>query len=425
MSNPSVSTEHTSVLAEGWSVVRRAAIALKWLVAGFGIALLAIGVIALAVVTALLCAVGVGLLLLPAMLDLVRRVAELERRRLRAVGHPVRMPYADPPRGARAAWQAIAHDPTTRRDLSWLATYAVVGFVVGAVAIQIVANGVQALTLPAWWHLVPRGEATLVNGFVAVTTWPGAWVAMAMGVIWLVLAVALSPVLLRAQTVTGRRWLPPDPAIDWSTRVAELTATRAAALDAHALELRRIERALHDGAQNKLVTVAVLAGAAQRSLENDPQRTAEILERVQTGAESALAELRSVVRSILPPVLEKSGLDGALSALAAQSPVPATVRVTAGRVPVSVEATAYFAVAEGLTNVAQHSGATHASVEVTMRGDVLQVRVEDDGHGGARVRDGSGLAGITRRAEAHDGTVTVSSPVGGPTILEVRLPCGS
>ena len=425
MSSPSGDEGRTSVLTDAWRAVRRSAIALKWLVAGFGIALLAIGVLALVALAALLCLVGIGLLLIPTILGLVRRVAELDRRRLRAVGHPVQMPYAELPRGIRAAWRSALHDPTTRRDLTWLATYAVVGFLTGAVVVQLVANGIQALTLPAWWHLVPNGDATLVNGFVPVTTWPGAWLAMAMGAIWLVIAVALNPILLRVQTAPGRRWLPPDPTLDWSTRVAELTATRAGALDAHAMELRRIERALHDGAQNKLVTVAILAGAAQRSLEHDPQRTAEILERVQAGAESALAELRSVVRSILPPVLENGGLDGALSALAAQSPVPATVSVSAGRVPASVETTAYFVVAEGLTNIARHSGATRASIGVTMHGEVLNVRIEDDGRGGATVHDGSGLAGIARRAEAHDGTLTVFSPAGGPTVLEVELPCGS
>ncbi|MFC6706941.1 sensor histidine kinase [Flexivirga alba] len=425
MSSPSVRADRTTVLTDAWRAVRRSAVAFKWLVTGLLIGLLAICVLAIVVLTGLLCIVGVGLLLIPAMLGLVRRVAELERRRLRVSGHPVQMPYDALPRGVREAWRTAVHDSTSRRDLKWLASYAVVGTFVGGVALQVVANAVQALTFPAWWRLVPSGDATLVNGLVSVSTWKGAWAAMAMGAVWLILAVALNPMLLRMQSAPGLRWLPPDPTLDWSTRVAELTATRAAALDAHALELRRIERALHDGAQNRLVTVAVLAGAAQRSMEHDPVRAAEILERVQSSAESALAELRSVVRSILPPVLENGGLDGALSALAAQSPVPARLSVTTGRLPASVETTAYFAVAEALTNVAKHSGATRASVVVTTQGEMLQVLVEDDGHGGAQVREGSGLAGIARRAEAHDGTLTVSSPAGGPTVVEVKLPCAS
>lgn len=168
-------------------------------------------------------------------------------------------------------------------------------------------------------------------------------------------------------------------------------------------------------------------GAGDRDDFTDTRTECElqILESVQTSAESALAELRAVVRSILPTVLENEGLDGALSALVAQSPVPATLRVRAGRAPVSVETTVYFAVAEALTNVARHSGASHAMVVLTHTGDRLHARVEDDGHGGAVVRDGSGLAGIARRAEAHDGTLRVWSPAGGPTVVEVELPCGS
>lgn len=425
MSSRSARADSASVLTDAWRVVRRSAIAFKWLVAGLLIGLVAFCVLALVILTAVLCIVGVGLFLIPTVLGLVRRVAELERRRLRAGGHAVQMPYDALPHGVREAWRTTVHDPTSRRDLKWLGSYAFVGTFVGVVAVQIVANGVQALVFPVWWRLVPSGDAAVVNGLITVTTWKGAWAAMAMGAVWLILAVALNPILSRIQSVSGLRWLPPDPTLDWSTRVAELTATRAAALDAHALELRRIERALHDGAQNRLVTVAVLSGAAQRALEQDPERAAEILEKLQTSAESALAELRSVVRSILPPVLENGGLDGALSALAAQSAVPTKLSVSTGRLPASVETAAYFAVAEALTNIAKHSGATHASVDVSMQGGVLHVLVEDDGRGGAQIHEDSGLAGIARRAEAHDGTLTVSSPVGGPTVLEVKLPCGS
>lgn len=425
MSGPPEAADRPSLLADGARAVHRALLAVKWLTVGLGIALIALGTLVVVVLTVVLCIVGVGILLLPVVFGLVRKVAELERRRLQAIGRAVDLPYDERPAGPRAVWRSLRDDPTSRRDLLWLAAYALVGFVTGLIALQLVVNGVQSVTLPAWWWLLPSGEATVVNGFVPVTTWPAAWMTSVMGIVWLALAVALSPFLLRAQTAPGRRWLPPDPSLDLSSRVAELTATRAAALDAHALELRRIERALHDGAQNKLVSVAVLAGAAQRALEHEPQRAAEILERVQTSAESALAELRAVVRSILPAVLENDGLDGALSALVAQSPVPATLSVTAGHAPVSVETTVYFAVAEALTNIARHSGATHAAVVLSRVGDLLRVRVEDDGHGGAAVGHGSGLAGIARRAEAHDGTLTVSSPVGGPTVVEVELPCGS
>ena len=133
-----------------------------------------------------------------------------------------------------------------------------------------------------------------------------------------------------------------------------------------------------------------------------------------------------MVRSILPPVIEDRGLEGALSGLAANCPVPTVLDVSVpGRCAASVEATAYFVVAEGLTNVAKHSGADHATVRLRRRDERLTVEIEDDGHGGADEGGGSGLVGLRRRGEAHDGSVTMSSPAGGPTILKVELPCGS
>jgi signal transduction histidine kinase len=232
--------------------------------------------------------------------------------------------------------------------------------------------------------------------------------------------------MARLQDGAARRVLGLPPGGDLALRVARLTATRAAALDAHVTELRRIERSLHDGTQNRLVAVSVLLGAARRSVARDPAGAGELLDRAQTAAEEALAELRAVVRGILPPVLEDRGLAGALGGLAATSPVPCTVEVdVAVRCPASVEATAWFVVAEALTNVARHSGARSAAVVVRRAGDRLLVRVGDDGTGGADEGAGSGLTGVRRRVEAHDGTLAVTSPPGGPTTVEVELPCGS
>lgn len=207
-------------------------------------------------------------------------------------------------------------------------------------------------------------------------------------------------------------------------RIARLTATRAAALDAHATELRRIERSLHDGTQNRLVAVNVMLGGARRALASDPRTADAMLGRAQDAAEAALVELRAVVRSILPPVLTDRGLPAALTALAATCPVDCRVDADVpGRYAVSVAASAYFMVAEALTNVAKHSQARHATVVLRRRGDVLWLEVTDDGRGGADER-GSGLDGIRRRVEAHDGTFTLASPAGGPTTLTASLPCG-
>lgn len=232
--------------------------------------------------------------------------------------------------------------------------------------------------------------------------------------------------MARLQARPGRRLLAAGPETDLSLRVAELTATRAAALDAHATELRRIERSLHDGTQNRLVSVTILLGAARRMVARDPADADELLERAHSAAEQALAELRTVARGILPPVLADRGLTGALSGLAANCAVPCRIDVDVPeRCAASVEATAYFVVAEALTNIAKHSGADHATVTARSRGGRLHLCVEDDGRGGADEGGGSGLTGIRRRIAAHDGNLSLTSPSGGPTTLEVDLPCGS
>jgi len=231
--------------------------------------------------------------------------------------------------------------------------------------------------------------------------------------------------MARLQANPGRRLLSAGPDADLSLRVAELTATRAAALDAHATELRRIERSLHDGTQNRIVTVTVLLGAARRMVARDPAGADELLERAQSAAEQALAELRTVSRSILPPVLADRGLAGALTGLAAESAVPCTVDVEVPRrCAASVEATAYFVAAEALTNIAKHSGASRATITVRAPGARLLLRITDDGRGGADEHAGSGLTGIRHRLAAHDGTLHLTSPPGGPTVLEADLPCG-
>jgi signal transduction histidine kinase len=176
--------------------------------------------------------------------------------------------------------------------------------------------------------------------------------------------------------------------------------------------------------------VNVLIGAARRALTRDPDRAAEVLDRAQDAVESALAELRSVVRGILPPVLDDRGLDGALAGLANGCGVPCTVEVDVpGRCAASVEATAYFVVAEALTNVAKHSGARMAAVTVRREGGRLLLTIADDGRGGARednaLERGSGIGGIRRRIEAYDGRFELTSPPGGPTTIQVELPCGS
>lgn len=398
----------------------RTLLRLEQLAGGLGTTLLALLVLVLCALVTLLCAVGVGLVLVPSALALVRALADRERVRLGRWGPQV--PGPGPlPAGLRAA----LGDRWARREVVWLVLHATLGLLVSLVGLAMPLYAVRELTLPTWWWAVPPGTASDQLGLFAVDGWGSALgVGVGLGVAWIAATVVLAPLAAAVQSWPGRRLLGPPAGTDLSLRVAELTATRAAALDAHAAELRRIERSLHDGTQNRLVAVTVMVGAARRALVHDPGAADAALERAQEAAETALAELRAVVRSILPPVLADRGLAGALSALAASSPVPTAVEVDAPRCPASVETTAYFVVAEALTNVARHAGAATARVEVHRRGDALVVRVVDDGAGGAEAARGSGLAGMEQRVRAHDGHLTVTSPAGGPTVVEAEIPGG-
>ncbi|GAA4915436.1 signal transduction histidine kinase [Nonomuraea thailandensis] len=393
---------------------------LEHLVGGMGTAALALIALTGMLGVAVACLSGVGLRLLPAALRGLRVVAGRERTRLSRWG-----PQLVEPEPVPGEWRAAIGQPAARRELAWMSLHATLGLLYGLIALTLPFAAVRDLLYPLYWWLLPAAETADMGLGWRTDTWPGAIAVSPLSLAWLALALLFVPGLAQMQAWPGRRFLSAGPGTDLALRVAQLTATRAAALDAHATELRRIERSLHDGAQNRLVAVNVLVGAARRALTRDPATADELLERAQDTAEQALAELRAVVRGILPPVLAERSLAGALSGLAAACPVPCRIDAEVpGRFPASVEATAYFVVAEALTNVARHSRASRAVVTVRGTGDRLRVQITDDGRGGAAEAGGSGLGGIRRRAEAHDGTFELASPPGGPTTLVVSLPCG-
>ncbi|MGW7729391.1 sensor histidine kinase [Streptomyces canus] len=384
-----------------------AAAALGQLVSGLGTAVLAPFVL-------------LWLVLAPGGVRVLHALAGMERVRLARWGPEVIAPAPPPTR----LWAALA-DPTTRRELLWLVRHLAMGLPLGLLGFVLPVLAVRDAAFPLYWRLTPKDATATSIGVGVAHSWPDALAVCLLGVGWIAIMLGLTPGMARLQANPGRRLLSAGPDADLSLRVAELTATRAAALDAHATELRRIERSLHDGTQNRIVTVTVLLGAARRMVARDPAGADELLERAQSAAEQALAELRTVSRSILPPVLADRGLAGALTGLAAESAVPCTVDVEVPRrCAASVEATAYFVVAEALTNIAKHSGASRATITVRAPGSRLLLRITDDGRGGADEHAGSGLTGIRHRIAAHDGTLHLTSPPGGPTVLEADLPCG-
>ncbi|MEV6064739.1 sensor domain-containing protein [Nocardia asteroides] len=404
--------------------IRRLPAAVGYLLVGglTGIAAL-FAVVALAIVAAA-SLIGIGIPALPEAVKLIRPLLTLERRRAgERLGTPITPAYRPLTGDLRDQLATLATDPANRRDLAWLVLHAVLGLPLAALAVALPLSAVQHLALPVlWWA---GSEALQGSNGLVVRSWPTAAVSVLIGLVYGALALR-APEAATAQAKVARHLLAPDEHALLADRVAELTATRAAALDAHGAELRRIERDLHDGAQARIAAVIMQLGLSEQLRERDPEAAAGLVRTAQDTASAALAELRDVVRSVYPPVLSDRGLASAVSALAARSPIPCVVeRNGITRRPMAVEAAAYFVISEAVTNATKHSGAEHLSVELGGPPELLTVEIRDDGVGGASVTEGGGLAGIRRRAEALDGRMTLSSPAGGPTLVRVELPCGS
>ena len=226
----------------------------------------------------------------------------------------------------------------------------------------------------------------------------------------------------------ARALLGPGRREELALRVETLARSRADLAAAADAERRRIERDLHDGAQQRLVSLAMNLGMARERFEAEPEPVRQAIAAAHDEAVLALTELREFIRGLHPAVLSDRGLDAALSGLAARAPLPVRLRVDVPK-PASpgVEAVAYFIVSEALTNVVKHAQATRAEVTVTRAGDVLGITVTDDGRGGAvsAAGDGTGLRGLEQRAAAVDGTLSIDSPPGGPTTITAELPCES
>jgi signal transduction histidine kinase len=347
-----------------------------------------------------------------------RLLADLERKRAALVfGLPIVSAYRPAHGRFGHRLKTAAHDPQRWKDVAYLALHGVLGFVTGTVWLMLVAVVLGGITMPAWWWAVPGGVEWL--GFM-IDTWEKAVGAAAVGVALLPVALFLQRPFAVSQAHIAKALLGPSLA----ARVERLTETRAGAVDAAATELQRIERDLHDGAQARLVALAMDLGMAEERFDRDPESARELVGEARLEAKRALAELRDLARGMRPSLLEERGLGPAIAALAGRSPVPATATVDVPRKPpVAAENTAWFVVSEALANAAKHSGAERAAVWVTLRNAHLHVEVVDDGRGGADPR-GAGLRGLAQRVEALDGSLEIHSPSGGPTVVRALLPCG-
>jgi signal transduction histidine kinase len=309
-------------------------------------------------------------------------------------------------------WRA----PATWRQLG----YHLVALVIGGVGGALVAICWSAVALAPWYADDLWSDARRPGVRLGVTVLT---LAMLLAAPWVARGLA------RADAAAARALLGPSRSEELVLRVEALARSRAEIVAATDAERRRIERDLHDGAQQRLVSLAMNLGMARATLTDAPEPAREAIGQAHDEATRTLAELREFVRGLHPAVLDDRGLDAALSGIAATAPLPVRLRVDmATRCSPSVEAVAYFVVSEALTNVAKHAHAGHAEVTVERTGDRLRVVVEDDGRGGATLDaggEGSGLRGLAQRAVAVDGTLSVHSPPGGSTVITVELPCGS
>jgi signal transduction histidine kinase len=360
----------------------------------------------------------------------------------RGIGHVERSRYASllgveltdpvPPLRETSRWRRLVERVKSRPRWREVA-YGLVRLPLGLLTMLPTAaawcGSAALLALPLYVSHLPGGTAKF--GLFEVSQGLASAGAALVGAVGLVL---VAPWVTRAMAAldvaVARRLLSlrPQEAVD--QRVAQLETSRVAAVDSAEAERRRIERDLHDGAQQRLVSLAMDLGHARERLESDPegggQAAAGLVAEAHEEAKAALKEIRDLVRGIHPVILEDRGLDAALSAVVARSPVPVRLDIdVAERPPPAVESTAYFVVAEALTNVARHAEATSAVVTIVRAGDRLVIEVRDDGRGGADVESGTGLQGLRDRVQAHQGSMHVVSPEGGPTTLLVELPCGS
>ena len=406
------------------NVIKRGAHASAVLIGAMRTALPALFGLAGVLFVGVCCLLGFGLPWLPHAVQPLRGLAGVERARAGAeLGRHIQAPY----RRLSGSWwrQALGvlRDPATWRDVVWLVLHGFGGVFLGFCTAAMWPVAILGGTIPLWWWLLPKNEP--VSVFVPIDSWPKALTLPFLQVAFALFYLSwLVPRLARGQAQLSERLLRPT---EMTLRMEQLTETRTEAMEAHGLELRRIERDLHDGVQAQLVSIAVRLGLAERAMAAEPNAAQDLLRGARDGIEDSLGNLRTVIRGIYPPILADRGLTGAVHALAGGLRIPVTIDVPDDlpRPPAPVEAAAYFVVAESLTNITKHSTAKHVEVTVAREGARLRIVVHDDGQGGADQAGGSGLLGIRRRVAALDGTTTIDSPVGEGTTIEVLLPCES
>ncbi|MDL4819272.1 sensor histidine kinase [Actinomadura opuntiae] len=380
----------------------------------------------LAVLSIAFIPLGAGVVLVPVVFQAIRAIADQQRTwAAEWSGVKIPVPYrAEPPGGlgpfGRLRW--LLADPASWRDLLWTVLNVPVALVLGVLSGGLALYGLEGIFVAPWLSLITDYGW---GPFWPLSDWGVAGFAgsIVLGAVLVVVSGPVGPAFMKAHAVFCRSLLAPTRAA-LAERVEQLTETRSQTVDASAAELRRIERDLHDGAQARLVALSMNIGLAEEMMKHDPEMAQKLLAEARESSGTALTELRDLVRGIHPPVLAERGLDGAVRALALTLPLPVDVHIDLpGRPEAPVESAAYFAVAEMLANVVKHSAAQRAWLQIEHSGGRLLMIIGDDGTGGADPAAGGGMRGIERRLAAFDGTMAVTSPPGGPTVVTMELPC--
>ncbi|MDX2599661.1 sensor domain-containing protein [Streptomyces caniscabiei] len=370
--------------------------------------------------TALTPLLLIGLPLLPLAMMLAGWIARLDRQRLYLLRDlEIDMPVAEPGGSwkhrlgrlfGRRAW----------RELTFTVVMLLWALGAGGLVMMVLAAGLLLVLLPLLALLLPDGSSLLgvdIGTVLGVTSTGLAGLALLAAGLW------LGRPLARAESDLAIRMLGANQVDHLVRRMMDLEDSRSRMVDAAERERQRIERDLHDGAQQRLLSVAMNLGRAKSRFDQDPDKARRLLVTAHEEAKAAMQELRDVTRGLHPAILTEQGMDPALATVAARCPVPVELTVQLPERPSArAEAVAYYVVSELLTNIAKHAGADRATVKIHREEDLLRIMVSDDGIGGADPDRGSGIRGLRDRIRAVDGHLTLSSPFGGPTVVDVTLP---
>ena len=370
---------------------------------------------------------GIGVVIVAVAIEGSRLVARIERWRafLGEPDRPAAHPYRPLGGGVLAILRAEFADENRWRDVLYVAInlpLSIIEFFVIAVAWTV---ALALVTTPIWYDAAQGASLPGLLGPVSSHDLPVVLLRTIAGVALLPVAASLSQLVMALHRSVVAGLLCTTENRELRRQVETLRKSRSAVLDVEASELHRIERDLHDGAQQRLVMLSIDLGLASERIDRDPVAAKQLILEGQEQAREALAEIRSLVRGIAPSILLDRGLVSAVESISGRGPVP-TVLVSnlppGERLPAATERAAYFVVTEALANVAKHSGAQHCEVRFKRDESGLVVEVWDDGAGGARVEPGGGLAGLASRIAGVDGSFSVSSPVGGPTVVRAEIP---